>query len=159
LSRFAWRIATDTPDYTADDLTGTGAKLSGGRWNRAGTAMVYCSANIALACLETFVHLKSLGGLPLNRYLVRIEIPDSVWDKGVKLTAETAPVGWDAEPTGKVSLDEGDKWAGANRSAIMMVPSVIVPDEHNVLLNPLHPDARKITAQKIRKWVYDSRMI
>jgi RES domain-containing protein len=121
--------------------------------------MLYCSENIALACLETFAHLKSLGGLPLNRYLIQIRIPDALWERAVKLTADTAPVGWDAQPIGIVSLDEGDKWLGATTSAIMIVPSAIVPDEHNILVNPHHPKAKQITAKKIRKWVYDSRMI
>jgi RES domain-containing protein len=151
-----WRIATDTPGYTADDLTGAGAKISGGRWNRAGNAMLYCASNISLAALETFVHLKA-GGLPLNRYLVELAIPDDVWERATALIAP--PVGWDAIPTGKVSLDEGDRWLKANRSAVLLVPSVIVAEERNVLINPLHPDAGRITARKVRKWIYDTRLM
>src|SRR5713101_8129256 len=63
-----WRIAADTPDYEAHDLSGKGAEKTGGRWNRKGTAMVYASASRALACLETIVHLGSGDPLPLNRY-------------------------------------------------------------------------------------------
>jgi RES domain-containing protein len=151
-----WRIATDAPGYTADDLTGTGAKLSGGRWNRPGNAMIYCASNISLAVLETFVHLKA-GGLPLNRYLVELTIPDEVWNSATALPAP--PVGWDAIPAGKVSLDEGDRWLKAKRSAVLIVPSVIVSDERNVLINPLHPDAGRITARKVRKWAYDPRLM
>jgi RES domain-containing protein len=151
-----WRIATDTPGYTADDLTGAGAKLSGGRWNRPGNAMLYCASNISLAVLETFVHLKA-GGLPLNRYLVKLTIPDAVWSRASRLPAP--PVGWDAIPAGKVSLEEGDRWLKANRSAVLIVPSVIVDEEANVLINPLHPDARQIAATKVRKWTYDPRLM
>jgi RES domain-containing protein len=151
-----WRIATDAPGYTADDLTGTGAKLSGGRWNRPGNAMLYCASNISLAALETFVHLKA-GGLPLNRYLVELAIPDAVWKRAASLTPPA--VGWDAIPTGKVSLDEGDKWLKANSSALLIVPSVIVGEERNVLINPLHPDAKQIAARKVRKWTYDPRLM
>ena len=79
-----WRIATDTPDYTADDLAGTGAKSSGGRWNRKGTAMVYTSGSAALACLETLVHLAT-NPLPLNRYLVRVEIPHAAFMARLRL--------------------------------------------------------------------------
>jgi RES domain-containing protein len=75
-----WRIAAEAPTYAAGDLSGTGAKMSGGRWNAKGTAMVYCGSNIALATLET-VHNVSSGALPLNRYLVCLEIPDPVWDE------------------------------------------------------------------------------
>ncbi|MET3131291.1 RES domain-containing protein [Oxalobacteraceae bacterium GrIS 1.11] len=157
MNRVVWRIATDTPNYTAEDLTGTGAKITGGRWNRPGTALLYCAENIALASLETFVHLNA-NGLPLNRYLVRIDIPDATWNAAVVLTVTSAPVGWDAIPTGKVSLDVGDHWAAGGASALLLVPSVIVPEEHNVLINPLHADAGAIRASKIRKWHYDARM-
>jgi RES domain-containing protein len=152
----AWRIATDTPGYTADDLTGAGAKLSGGRWNRPGNAVLYCAGNISLAVLETFIHLKA-GGLPLNRYLVEFSIPDALWADAVDLPAP--PVGRDAIPTGKVSLDVGDAWLKAKRSALMIVPSVIVGEESNVLINPQHPDARRIAARKVRKWTYDPRLL
>lgn len=150
-----WRIATDSPSYTADDVSGTGAKISGGRWNRQGTAMIYTASNISLAVLETFVHIKA-GGLPLNRYLVRFDVPDAVWKKALDRTKP--PVGWDAIPVGKVSLDEGDNWIRGNVTALMIVPSVIVPDEHNVLINPGHPDMQYIRAVKLKKWTYDPRM-
>ena len=151
----AWRIATDTPGYTADDLTGAGAKISGGRWNRPGSPLLYCASNISLAVLETFIHLGA-GGLPLNRYLVELAIPDAVWQRAITLQAP--PVGWDAIPTGKVSLDEGDRWLKANRSALLLVPSVIVQEEWNVLVNPMHADAAAIMARKVRKWTYDPRL-
>ncbi|QJD99258.1 RES family NAD+ phosphorylase [Massilia forsythiae] len=150
-----WRIATDTPDYTSDDMTGTGAKISGGRWNRPGTAMLYCGTNISLAVLETFVHLKA-GGLPLNRYLVEINVHDDVWNKAVDM--RNPPVGWDAIPAGTVSLNTGDNWIRANTSALMVVPSVIVSEEYNVLINPLHSDTKTFQVRKVRKWTYDSRL-
>ncbi len=154
----AWRIGTETPDYTADDLSGTGAKITGGRWNRAGVAVIYAATSRALTCLETIVHLGA-GRLPLNRYLVRIDIPDNIWAKRQQLTNNTAPIGWDAIPTGKVSLDVGDHWVKGGASCIMEVPSIIVPEEGNLLINPSHPDASGITATKIRRWDYDHRLI
>ena len=93
----AWRIATDAPDYPADDLTGAGAKITGGRWNRAGRPILYCADSPSLACLETLVHLGT-GDLPLNRYLVGIDIPDQVWNAREIHTPATLPVGWDAIP-------------------------------------------------------------
>ncbi len=152
-----WRIATDTPDYEADDMTGAGAWTTGGRWNRAGTHMVYASENIALACLETFVHLAA-NPLPFNRYLVRLDIPDAVWAAAEVVTADTAPVGWDALPAGRASIRFGTEWASQARSACLKVPSLISPEEQNVLINPQHPDAAGITATKLRKWVYDPRL-
>ncbi|QAU24821.1 RES domain-containing protein [Dyella sp. M7H15-1] len=153
----AWRIGTDTPDYTAEDKSGTGAKMSGGRWNRPGNHMLYTATSVALACLETLVHLK-VGSLPLNRYLVRLDIPNPVWSAAEHVDpSNLAMVGWDAEPAGAVSLNTGDAWLAANSSAILRVPSVIVPEECNVLINPKHPDATSISAIKLRKFVYDRR--
>ncbi|AHE53973.1 type II toxin-antitoxin system Prs ADP-ribosylating toxin ParT [Sphingomonas sanxanigenens] len=157
MSRQVYRIGTDTKLYTADDMTGTGAKISGGRWNDVGVAVVYASPTRALACLETFVHLNA-GGLPLNRYLVEIEIPDDVWAAAENATAASLAVGWDAEPAGMISISFGTNWANSGRSALSLIPSIIVPEEQNVLINPAHPDAARITAQKVRKWLYDPRM-
>ncbi|GAA4332746.1 RES family NAD+ phosphorylase [Pigmentiphaga soli] len=138
-------------------MTGEGAKRTGGRWNRRGTPALYCAGSAALACLETVVHLGA-EGLPLNRYLVRLEIPEAIWDKAIVHDQATLPVGWDALPAGKVSLDVGTAWAKSGSSAVLVVPSVIVPEEFNAIVNPLHPDAGSITAVKIRKWTYDGRL-
>ena len=86
-----WRIATDTKSYEADDLSGAGAKTTGGRWNEAGDPLVYTSETQALACLETVVHLNA-GGLPLNRYLVSVTIPPSVWAAARTWVRMPAPV-------------------------------------------------------------------
>lgn len=152
----AWRIASDTPDYTADDLTGAGAKLVGGRWNRKGLPILYCASSVSLAFLETMVHL-GVGGLPLNRYLVEIEIPDQAWDRREEHAEATLPVGWDAAPPGKVSLDFGDDWLQSMRSPVILLPSSIAPEDSVILINPAHPDAKGVTAKKTRRWFYDPR--
>lgn len=153
-----WRIGTDTPVYMANDMSGIGAEKDGGRWNSKGKRVVYTASTRALACLETVVHLGG-SSLPLNRYLVRIEIPDDVWSARRIVAWDTAPVGWDALPTGKASLDFGDQWLSSLASCIMEVPSIVVREEPNILINPGHPDAARINASKVRKWEYDSRII
>ena len=152
-----WRIATDTPAYEAHDLGGKGAEKTGGRWNRPGRPGVDSASSVALACLETVVHLNA-AGLPLNRFLVRIEVPDELWQARRTLTPADLPVGWSAIPEGKVSLDIGDGWLQDARTALLAVPSVIVPEESNVLINPLHPQAAGIHAAKVRPWFYDQRL-
>lgn len=152
-----WRIATDTREYEAHELSGRGAERTGGRWNRPGRPVVYAASSVALACLETVVHLNA-GGLPLNRFLVRIEVPDKVWQARETLTANALPVGWSAVPAGKVSLDAGDRWLESAASALLAVPSVIVPEEFNVLINPRHRDATRLRATKLRPWHYDPRL-
>ena len=156
MTKSVWRIAADAPTYGADDLSGAGAKNTGGRWNEKGQAVLYTAASRALACLETFVHLNA-GGLPLNRYLVEVLIPDFVWAKALHQSAPA--IGWDAEPPGLVSIGLGSAWLKAGGSALLVVPSVIVPEEFNVLINPAHADSAAITATKIRKWTYDPRML
>ena len=157
MSQILWRIATDTKTYTADDMKGLGAKSTGGRWNDVGVAMVYASSNRSLACLETLVHLNA-GGLPLNRYLVEIDVPDDVWAGAEVATPASLSVGWDAAPAGMVSVTFGTDWVNSNLSAILLVLSVIVPEEQNALVNPGHPDAGRIKARKVRKWLYDPRL-
>lgn len=157
MSPVVWRIAADTRDYEADDLSGEGAKRTGGRWNEVGVPLLYASRTRALACLETIVHLNA-GGLPLNRYLVAIEIPDDVWSAGQARSVAALDVGWDAEPAGRVSIRAGSDWARSRASLLLVVPSVIVPEEENVLLNPRHLDIGRVRARKVRKWSYDPRL-
>jgi RES domain-containing protein len=152
-----WRIAADTPTFEAHDLSGKGAELSGGRWNRKGTPVVYASTSRALACLETLVHLTQTP-LPLNRYLVEIVIPEKLWSAAAFFDAQQA-VGWNAEPAGKVSLDWGTAWAKGTGTLLARVPSVVVEEEFNVLLNPRHPDLTAVRAKKVRRWMYDARFI
>jgi RES domain-containing protein len=152
-----WRIGTDTADYGADDLTGKGAEITGGRWNRKGTPVVYTSSTIAMACLETLVHLGGGDPLPLNRFLVQIEVPDSLWQARTRFNA-AAHVGWDAEPAGLVSLDWGTAWLQGLTALLADVPSIVVPEESNLLLNPRHPGAAQVIARKVRRWTYDARL-
>jgi RES domain-containing protein len=150
-----WRIAPDTKEYLADDMTGGGAKTSGGRWNRPGTPMLYTSGSIALSMLETFAH-HNAAKLPLNRFLVRIDVPDPVWAAADRSLWGNLPVGWNAIPDSKTSHDIGEDWVADGKSALLMVPSVIVEEEANVLINPLHRDAASITATKVRPCYYHS---
>lgn len=157
MTQRVWRLATDTPAYEADDLSGAGAKATGGRWNKVGTPVLYTSKSIALACLETIVHLNA-GGLPLNRYLVAVDIPDQVWAGARQEVGPSLMVGWDAEPAGRVSIRLGSEWIASKASAVLVVPSAIIPEEFNVLINPQHPDSASITAAKVRRWLYDPRL-
>ena len=152
-----WRIAADTREYEAQDLSGRGAEKTGGRWNHKGTPLVYASVSRALACLETVVHLGGGHALPLNRYLVQIRMGAELWDARAVLNREHV-LGWDAEPAGRVSMDWGTTWVRGKTTLLAEVPSVIVPEEPNILINPGHPDVGRIIALKIRRWTYDQRL-
>lgn len=120
--------------------------------------MVYTSATRALACLETVTHLNA-GSLPLSRYLVAVTIQDDVWAKAQHESASSLPVGWDAEPPGRASIEFGTDWIRSGGSAVLVVPSVIVPEELNVLTNPRHPAGSGIAAMKVHRWLYDPRLM
>lgn len=152
-----WRISKETSNHKASDLSGGGAKTMGGRWNRKGTAVVYAASTIALATLET---LPRLGGdmSIRNAFLVSITVPRSVWDARKTIKAASLPATWASEPPGSTSLDIGDDWLRSNAGALLLVPSIIVPEEYNVLINPNHPSAAQITSAVIRQYVYDPRL-
>ena len=123
-----------------------------------GTPMLYAASTIALACLETIVHLDGTVSLPLNRYLVRLDVPEDMWQTATTLDP-VAHVGWDALPFGRVSIDWGTRWCDAMTSVLAQVPSVVVPEEFNVLINTRHPDMANVKAIKVRKWNYDPRAL
>ncbi len=149
-----WRIATETRHYSADDLSGTGAAKSPGRWNADGEPVIYCAPSVAVAVLETAAHIDD-GGLPLNRYLVAIEVPKAVWAARAQATERELPAGWDAIPAGMMSVTFGSEWLRSPRSAVLLVPSVIVPEERIALINPRHRDASALRARKVRRFDYN----
>jgi len=152
-----WRIAKHTARYAAADLGGGGAKLMGGRWNSKGVEVVYAATSIALATLETLAHLGDNIAIR-NAFLVSINVPASVWRKREIIEASELPPTWQAEPPGSTSIDFGDAWLKKKSAALLLVPSVIVPEEYNVLINPLHSDTSRITAQVLRQFIYDPRL-
>lgn len=153
-----WRIAKETPDYAADDLSGGGAQAVGGRWNRKGTAAVYASTSIALATLETLVHLG--GNISIrNAFVVRVDVPQAVWAQRRLVSVASLPPGWLAQPPGAASMDVGDAWLCAQSHCLLVVPSIIVPEECNVVINPAHPAAAQLRATIARQHLYDPRII
>ena len=153
-----WRIASAGLHHRADDLSGRGAELTGGRWNSKGLPLIYCASSVSLACLETLVHLNA-ASLPLNRYVVDITIPDSVWDKRTIATPKKLPATWGAIPAGMESVAWGDAWLKANTSAVLQVPSAIVMQDNVVLINPRHRDAARIKAAVRERFMYDGRLL
>lgn len=150
-----WRIASTARTHAPDDLSGRGAAAHPGRWNDIGQHVVYASPNLALAVLETAAHIDDRG-LPLNRYVVSIEIPVDLWKKRERLAADTLPAGWDAIPHGMVSIRAGGRWYDGARAVLLEVPSVIVPEESNVLINAVHPDAQRLVPKVLRRFDYNA---
>jgi RES domain-containing protein len=138
------------------DLTGAAAKAVGGRWNHVGTPMVYAASTIALAALETIVHLGAVAA-PLNRYVIALDIPDAFFRRR-QVVSPPPPDAWDAIPPSYKSKDFGSAWVRAAGSLLLDVPSVIVPQERNVLLNPLHPGIERVVARNLGRFLYDDRL-
>lgn len=155
----AWRIAASTPACRADDLSGAGAALTGGRWNPPGLPVLYCAASISLAYLETLVHLDLAGPMPRNRYRIEVIIPDAIWNARFTARFDPAfPADWNAHPGSAGSVDYGRRWLSAATHAVMVVPSVVIPEEDNILVNPHHRDRGKVLAVNHGRVDYDHRL-
>jgi RES domain-containing protein len=136
----------------AEAFSGEGGLHAAGRWNSPGTRMVYASSSVALACLETLTHMRASRRLE-ERWLFTIEVPDNLIEE-----IADPPNGWDSEPAGATSRGVGDEWVGEERSAALLVPSVIVPMETNALVNPRHPAFRLDWVKPPKRFRYDSRL-
>lgn len=139
-------------DYQ-DDLSGYGAKLNGSRWNSKGTAMLYTAEHISLAALEMLVHI-NFTEIPVSFHLLSIYIPDSTVMAG--LTLSKLKTSWtdDNQYTAYI----GDEFIKAEETLCLKVPSAVVSEEHNYLLNPLHHDYKKVQITASRKFEFDKRL-
>lgn len=149
-----WRIGSGGPTWLPDDITGAGAATAPGRWNVHGEKVIYAAPTLAMAVLETAAHIDD-SGLPLNKYVIAIDVPDEVWAARTVFAAEDLPVGWDAIPHGMASTAAGSAWYAAAGSAIAEFPSAIVVEEPIVVIHALHPDSQKITATATRRFYYN----
>lgn len=147
----AWRIAKQ--EHALDRL-GTGARIKGQRWNSTGTAVIYAGIAPATAALETLVHTGSV--LPINLVLVLIEMPD---DSSLYETRSLAslPPDWTDDPSHSAAAI-GDKFVADNQHLGLIVPSAIMPEAENIVINPNHPEFRRVTLNIIRKFAFDPRL-
>ncbi len=148
----SWRIVKAA--YAATAMDGEGARVNGGRWNSPGTALVYTAESRALAALELLAHLQSSE--ILQSY---VTIPVT-FDAALIRSDDRArlPAGWSASPPPAALKRIGDLWAAEKRSAVLQVPSAIVPDEHNFLLDPAHPDFASVEVGEASAFRFDRRL-
>ena len=147
-----WRIVREK--YAASAFSGIGAQQSGGRFNSPGTAVVYVADSYALALLEVRVHVPTFRGLR-DRVVIEVEMGASLIER---LVAAELPDGWQDRPPSRAAQLVGDRWAREGRSAVLQVPSVVVPGHVNYLLNPAHPDFAQIRTGAAERVVLDPRL-
>jgi len=139
----------------ANDLSGTGAKLVGGRWNSPGVAMLYTSENRALALAEYWVHVHP-SNLPTDVCVVEIEVPDTARIMSIPLSS--LPENWRVEPPLTSLRQAGDQWVLNKQSLILEAPSAVMPLESNYILNPAHQDMARVSIISTTDYVWDRRM-
>jgi RES domain-containing protein len=146
----AWRIVLAKRATTA--FSGEGGRLNGGRWNNKGTAIVYTASSISLASMEILVNLPSPT---LLARFVRIPVE---FDEALVSNPTRLPPDWQRRPAGPETKAIGDDWAAAQGSAVLKVPSLVVPEEFNYLLNPSHSDWDKIHIKAPIAYPFDPRL-
>jgi RES domain-containing protein len=146
-----WRLCRRA--HAAPD--GEGARRHGGRWNRPGTSIIYASASAALAGLEYLVHLDPEDA-PSDLVLIPADVPSCLAIK--ELRAEKLPAGWRSLPASEALAQIGSEWARSLASAVLSVPSAVIPVERNYLLNPAHRDFRRVTFGPARSFSFDPRL-
>ena len=143
--------------YLDATLYGIGASMSEGfRWNSKNTHLVYSAESRSLAILEIAVHLDLSEDLPNDRYYVEIDIPDDI--KITVLISKNLPINWDVKPPTTKTQYIGDDFVKSNVSAVLKVPSCIIQQEFNYLINPHHPDSKRIKVISKDKVLFDERL-
>lgn len=138
------------------DLSGTGARLYGGRWNKVGDAVVYCSGSRALAALELLAHIP-MAAVPDDLKLAEIHVHENVTRD--TLDRKSLPADWRRYPAPDKLAELGSDWLRSQSSLVLDVPSCLVDEEMNMLINPLHPDFRKVNIAEVKDFSFDSRLL
>ncbi len=148
-----WRIVR--APYQA--LDGEGARLNGGRWNNEGVAVVYASESLSLAVLEYLVHVDP-ALVPGDLVAMEIDLPSSTLGAVVE-PSQFPPGDWRTYPAPEWQAELGDMWIADGTFLWLAVPSAIVPEEHNVLLNPRHSSMADVRVVSTRPFQFDPRLV
>jgi RES domain-containing protein len=147
---FLWRISNHL------SLAGEGGLRTSGRWHSRGRRIIYCAQNAAAALLEVLVHFEiEIADLPVQYRLLKIAVPDDASIE--RVSPDNLSRDWVNNT--EVTRAIGDTWLAKGSSALLTVPSGIVPETFNVLVNPAHPDAARITIAQSTDHVIDPRLL
>lgn len=148
----AWRICRDA----YQPLDGEGARLNGGRWNSVGVPLVYLSTSLSLAALELLVHVEPLLA-PADLVAMKLDVP-AVASLSAYVPVEKLPADWREYPAPSWEAELGDEFVADGKFLWLGVPSAIITEEFNVLLNPAHPDARQVKVLSVDPFRFDHRL-
>jgi RES domain-containing protein len=138
----------------SDDLTGTGAAMYGGRWNRKGTLVLSTGESKEIALLETIVHTPSMIVPKLD--IVTLEIPD---DSIITIEIDMLPSNWESYPAPTVLSEIGEQWIEDSKTIALKVPSCIIHSAYNLILNCRHIDYKKVKLVDKGNFKFNSRLI
>lgn len=147
-----WRLARAAHPA----LDGDGARRVGGRWNSPGVAVVYTSGTLALAALELLAHTDP-DLVPRDLRAFEVDIPDAI--RPGLLDPASLPRGWRAASGHPDCRAAGDAWVQAGDEAVLGVPSALIPEERNYLLNPAHAQAARVRVVRARPFAFDARLL
>lgn len=145
-----------TQEQFAEDLSGNGSRLFGGRWNSEGYFMLYTSSTRSMALLETLAHTPAKMLDVKNYRLITLSVPDSVGSE--KILLSSLPKFWDAPDTRSFTKKIGDKFLSEKSKLLLQVPSVLIPEEVNYVINPLHKDMNKVKIIHSRRIYFEKRV-
>jgi len=148
----AFRIVKEKHALTA--FSGDGARAYGGRWNRPGIPMVYAAQTRALAALEALAHFAG-AERRIAFITFEIEVPDAL---AIRLSPTDLPADWRSEEPRASTQDVGSRWQLGGDSVALVVPSALIPQEYCVLLNPEHPETRKVMVRYPEPFRFDGRL-
>lgn len=150
----AWRLVRPRFGTREAAFSGEGARRFGGRWNSPGRAVVYASVTLSLAALETLAHAER-SSVDRDWVAFSLSVPAS---RILELRSEDLPADWRDRPSSAGARAVGDAWLAQAASAALLVPSVLVPQERNMLLNPAHADFGEIEIGPATPFRFDARL-
>ena len=138
------------------DLSGKGAGLYGGRWNRKDEYVLYTTSSVSLACLELLVNVDLSYRTP-NYVLLTIEVPDEFHYKALNM--DELPTNWRSRDQYTITRELGSNWYNELQEGMLKVPSAVIPQEHNFVINVFHPIAKELKITSTEPFIFDKRLL
>ncbi len=140
------------------DLNGVGGLTTSGRWSQKGYPVVYLSESLSLAAWEKFMQFESVNNIPEVYVSLKVEIPDSSIQEVTKEELNKTIKGWDSFPHRPETKMIGTRFLKKREFLLLKVPSAVIHDEFNYIMNPLHPLSTEIKIIEKKPFIFDERL-